>query len=41
MLSGEEEKWQQLKVALPRLEGLKTESSILSLHFPAETLDSQ
>uniref|UniRef100_A0A3B5LYH2 [histone H3]-lysine(4) N-trimethyltransferase n=1 Tax=Xiphophorus couchianus TaxID=32473 RepID=A0A3B5LYH2_9TELE len=27
MLSGKEEKWQQLKVALPRLEGLKTESN--------------
>ncbi|XP_054892310.1 histone-lysine N-methyltransferase SMYD3 [Poeciliopsis prolifica] len=31
MLSGEEEKWQQLKVALPRLEGLKTESNWLAL----------
>ncbi|KAM4744920.1 histone-lysine N-methyltransferase SMYD3 isoform 2-T2 [Anableps anableps] len=27
MLSGEEEKWHQLKVDLPRLEGLKTESN--------------
>ncbi|XP_014865912.1 PREDICTED: histone-lysine N-methyltransferase SMYD3 [Poecilia mexicana] len=27
ILSGEEEKWQQLKVALPSLEGLKTESN--------------
>ncbi|XP_012736997.2 histone-lysine N-methyltransferase SMYD3 [Fundulus heteroclitus] len=27
MLSGEEEKWRQLKEALPRLEGLKTESN--------------
>lgn len=42
MLSGEEGKWRLLKEALPRLEGLKAESSILCLcQVPLKPVDTE
>lgn len=41
MLSGGESTWRPLKEALPRLEGLKAESSILYLQDQAQPVNTK